>query len=315
MHTVWKYNLIYVLDSDMDTKGLFYPRALLHLIVGMYLATLCLIGLFAVNLAFGPMALMILFLVVAGLIHVSLNEAIAPYLQCLPQTLRLEDDIQEEERVKREREEENRRSGHDEPAGAAASYYDPEEQFGDEDGNETPPSDVDEDDHQITGTRGGIAMEGAASVKDTVAAFLSSRIRSSARQEAENSGLTQWLNELKIWGGSDPSASAPSALARFLHPEIHEDFIALRKMLPAQEDLPYVGVPDSYKGCQYMPPEMWMPKPMIWIPEDEGRVSKQEVNHTRKFAGISDKGARLDEKGRIIVDLNNAPYDDEKLLL
>ena len=50
---VWRYNLIFVFDSDMDSKGLFYPHALLHLMVGLYLAEICLIGLFAIHLAFG----------------------------------------------------------------------------------------------------------------------------------------------------------------------------------------------------------------------------------------------------------------------
>ncbi|KAL3958204.1 hypothetical protein ACCO45_006366 [Purpureocillium lilacinum] len=54
MRLVWRYNLLYVYDSDFDSKGLFYPRALLHLIIGLYLAEICLIGLFALHLAFGP---------------------------------------------------------------------------------------------------------------------------------------------------------------------------------------------------------------------------------------------------------------------
>lgn len=98
-HAVWKYNLTYVFDSDFDSKGLFYPRALLHLTVGLYLAEICLIGLFGLNLAYGQMALMVIFFVFTGIVHMSLRDAVAPLIQNLPQTMASEEGIQEEEKL------------------------------------------------------------------------------------------------------------------------------------------------------------------------------------------------------------------------
>ncbi|KAK1775174.1 hypothetical protein QBC45DRAFT_422939 [Copromyces sp. CBS 386.78] len=88
---VYRYSLIYVHDdSQLDTKGLLYPRALLHLMVGLYIAEICLIGLFALKKAFGPMLLMILFFGFCAITHWSLSSALGPLLASLPQTLALE---------------------------------------------------------------------------------------------------------------------------------------------------------------------------------------------------------------------------------
>ncbi|KAH8174698.1 hypothetical protein LIA77_06117 [Sarocladium implicatum] len=321
MHVVWKYNLLYVYDSDLDSKGLFYPRALTHILVGLYITTVCLVGVFGLKEAYGPMALMVLFLVVTALVHISLIEALSPHLQCLPQTLSLEEQIQEEEQAKREREEAERRESRSDEGGAAAAYYDEEEDFGetqvdedDEGGYDTPVSESDDDDdHQVTGTR---AVEGSSSMRDTITNMLTTRLRASAKGTAQSSGFTQWFNDLKIWGGADPHASAPNAFAKWLHPEIYEDFIALRKMLPHEDHVPdIVYSEEDRRYREYMPPEMWAPKPTLWIPADEGRVSKQEVNHSSQYTRISDVGARLDDEGRVIIDLHQAPYKEPNLLL
>ncbi|RFU29185.1 hypothetical protein B7463_g7156, partial [Scytalidium lignicola] len=89
----YKYNVLYVTDSNIDTKGLIYPRALQHLFVGVYLAEICMIGLFAVGIAIGPLILMIAFLVFTVLYHFSLNAALDPLLNTLPKTLMAEEDI------------------------------------------------------------------------------------------------------------------------------------------------------------------------------------------------------------------------------
>lgn len=92
----FRYNLLYVSNASIDTKGEIYPRALQHLLVGCYLSIVCLIGLFAIGTArsrisLGPMILMIIFLVFAVLYHVSMNEALTPLIKYLPKNLETED--------------------------------------------------------------------------------------------------------------------------------------------------------------------------------------------------------------------------------
>lgn len=88
----WRYNVLFVTDTQIDTRGLIYPRALKQLFTGIYLSELCLIGLFAASVAIGPLVLMIAFLVFTVLFHLSLNAALDPLLYNLPQTLMAEEE-------------------------------------------------------------------------------------------------------------------------------------------------------------------------------------------------------------------------------
>lgn len=60
--------------------------------MGVYLATICLIGLFGTAAAPGPIVLMVVFLVFIILFHVSLNSAIDPLLVYLPKSLETEEE-------------------------------------------------------------------------------------------------------------------------------------------------------------------------------------------------------------------------------
>ena len=92
MYIAFRYNLIFVFNANIDTKGLVYPRALQHTTTGIYLGLVCMIGLFGVNQAPGPAILMLVFLVGSILFHVSLNSAVGPLLQTLPRSLEVEEE-------------------------------------------------------------------------------------------------------------------------------------------------------------------------------------------------------------------------------
>lgn len=88
----WRYNVLFVTDTNIDTRGLIYPRAIKQLFVGIYLAEICMIGLFGASLAYGPLALMVVFLIFTVLFHISLNSALNPLLYNLPQSLMAEEE-------------------------------------------------------------------------------------------------------------------------------------------------------------------------------------------------------------------------------
>lgn len=91
-YLAYRYNILFVTDTQIDTKGLIYPRALQQLLTGVYLSELCLIGLFAIGKAWPQMILMIIFLVFTILYHISLNAAMDPLLYTLPKTLEAEEE-------------------------------------------------------------------------------------------------------------------------------------------------------------------------------------------------------------------------------
>ena len=84
--------MLYVFNATIDTQGLVYPRALQQTTTGIYLSIICLIGLFAIKTAIGPLILMIVYLVFLVLFHFSLNSAIDPLLMYLPKSLQVEEE-------------------------------------------------------------------------------------------------------------------------------------------------------------------------------------------------------------------------------
>ncbi|KAF2103468.1 DUF221-domain-containing protein [Rhizodiscina lignyota] len=92
----YRYNFLFVSNAGIDTKGQVYPRALQQLFVGLYVAEVCLIGLFAIATgtsigALGPLILMIIMLIVTILYHISLNAALGPLIKYLPKSLDAEE--------------------------------------------------------------------------------------------------------------------------------------------------------------------------------------------------------------------------------
>lgn len=91
-YIAFRYNILYVQVAPVDTQGLIYPRALKQLFVGLYLSELCMIGLMGTSQAWGPLALMVIFLVFTILFQFSLNKALNPLLYYLPKSLEAEEE-------------------------------------------------------------------------------------------------------------------------------------------------------------------------------------------------------------------------------
>ena len=91
-YLAWRYNIFFVTDTQIDTRGLIYPRAIKQLFTGLYLAEICMIGLLGASVAPGPLVLMVIFLVFTVLFHLSLNKATNPLLYNLPLSLMAEEE-------------------------------------------------------------------------------------------------------------------------------------------------------------------------------------------------------------------------------
>lgn len=91
-YLAYRYNILFVTQTQIDTHGLIYPRALKQLFAGIYLAEICMVGLFAVSKAAGPAVLMALFLGFTILYHITLSKTLDPLLYGLPRTLQADED-------------------------------------------------------------------------------------------------------------------------------------------------------------------------------------------------------------------------------
>ncbi|CAK7266604.1 hypothetical protein SEPCBS119000_002114 [Sporothrix epigloea] len=337
IHQVYKYNLVYAYDADRDSKGLHYPRALLHLTIGLYLAEVCLIGLFSIQSAVGPVILMVVFLVFTLLVHISLSDAVSPLLYSLPRTLALEDEDlaagRDDLRRKAEQEAAEAAASSSSNAGGGggglnADYYNTEVAFGDEGyGDE-----ADSDDELHAGPVATRGIDGAADLlgmaKDWGREALQSQVKAQVKAmklDLASFRMSSYIPWIKSDGSSAGESTAceigpdgrpiapkpkpkPNFLVRWLHPQLYEDYTFLRKtLMPAGQDEPLV-YPDDYTRRGYWPPEMWKPTPKLWIPRDDARVSRQEVAHTRKVMPITDRGAWLTPAGKVVADLDKAPF-------
>lgn len=91
-YLAWRYNVLFVTDTRIDTRGLIYPRAMKQLFTGIYLSEICMIGLFGASVAPIQLALMVVFLIFTVLFHLSMNAALDPLLYNLPQSLLAEEE-------------------------------------------------------------------------------------------------------------------------------------------------------------------------------------------------------------------------------
>lgn len=95
-YMLYKYLFLYVFQQDLktDTGGLFYPKALQHVFVGLYLQQICLAALFFLSRnAAGKAssipqgALMIVLIVITAGFHAIINNSYGPLLLALPLSL------------------------------------------------------------------------------------------------------------------------------------------------------------------------------------------------------------------------------------
>jgi hypothetical protein len=89
LYVAYRYNMLYVYNTQTDTKGAFYARALGQLMVGVYLGELCLLGLFGIGIgsklsAVGPVVLQVILIAATVVFHIILKRKVAPKMKCLP---------------------------------------------------------------------------------------------------------------------------------------------------------------------------------------------------------------------------------------
>ncbi|EXJ87676.1 hypothetical protein A1O1_04600 [Capronia coronata CBS 617.96] len=89
LYLMFRYNFLFVLGNKTDMKGEAYAKALKHLLTGVYLGALCLVGLFAIGCSksassAGPLAIMIVFVVAMIVAQILFDRALAPMEQHLP---------------------------------------------------------------------------------------------------------------------------------------------------------------------------------------------------------------------------------------
>ncbi|CAL1699363.1 unnamed protein product [Somion occarium] len=112
---LWKYLFLWQLDQprSSDTGGLFFPKAIQHVFVGMYIQQICLAALFFLArtdtdsaAAIPEGVLMIILIVITAFFHTVINNSYGPLIHALPVTLadKAGGNLPDENRIVAERE-------------------------------------------------------------------------------------------------------------------------------------------------------------------------------------------------------------------
>jgi calcium permeable stress-gated cation channel len=83
-YIAYRYQFLYVIQVKLEPKGACYSQALQHLMTGIYLAELCLLGLFSIREAAGPAAMLGVLFVLTIIYHVMTNRYLSPLEKVLP---------------------------------------------------------------------------------------------------------------------------------------------------------------------------------------------------------------------------------------
>jgi hypothetical protein len=214
-----RYNSFFVLTNNVDTKGRAYAKVLQQLMTGVYLAEVCLTGLFAINTAPGPIVLMAVFLVATAVYHAMMRNALKPPMEYLPETY-----------------DGNGDTGLNLFSRADIRSYDASKADG-------PP---------------------------TQAASLASK---------------------KL------AAKKADLLGRLFNPRKFKSHSNVRALVP---DYPSPKYEEKDANLAYFHPVVYQECPRLWIVRDEMGISRREVQDSSDVVEMSDEGAVLNEKNKVV---------------
>ncbi|KUJ08233.1 DUF221-domain-containing protein, partial [Mollisia scopiformis] len=261
VYITYRYNLLYVYSSNLDTRGLCYPRALKQTLTGVYLAEICLIGLFGIKGAYGPVVLTFGLVIFTALFHVSLNDALSPLLYNLPRTLAAEEELLKAGNHPLAAE--NLEDKHDNDL---ETNIDPDAGYD----SDFDPSAADAVSHGTQSSRAGIPVEGA----DRALTLTTGTLKSMIRTKYTASPIPAFLTKIDFWSPwlspiPDPNKKA-NFILKFLHPTIFCDYHVIRAGIPAE--LYHLGAVHEYDEKilkdAFSPPGMRKRSPRLWIPSD-----------------------------------------------
>lgn len=274
LYLVYRHNFLYVYTTNVDTKGRNYARALQHLTVGVYLSELCLIGLFAINTgdqtqAIGPLVLMVIFLIITILYHLTMRHALGPLIEHLPANLMIEANATKKTS-------QNPGDIEDEGSPGVSSHR-----------SYTETGACQKRTQSASDTNSHTRNVEKSSGNDVNASNGSNGIKPPAENPSE--GGTQANLKSKLIEFLNPTRQSARAIAATLHSSLHSPAPPL-----SSEDI---------KNAYYNP-AITSPKPLIWIVKDDMGISQTEIEDTRQstdgLVDITDESAYFNDNGKVV---------------
>lgn len=290
----YRYNVLFVSDTQIDTRGLIYPRALKQLMTGIYLSEICMIGLFGASVAPIQLALQVVFLVFTVLFHISMVSALDPLLYSMPQSLLAEEEARRINDVER-----LPAAGGAAPVGVVGDGPIPEiAPAGSPGGGANISHNSTGDSNTVANTTshpGGAEYEKYGDAGAPIGANGPNGVNDNANANADDYGYTGAL-------ASPPPKG--NFLLRFLKPWVFANYETMRALVPhSANNVDFKSMySEEVEKNAYVPASVASEAPLLWIPEDPAGISKQEVAHTRNAIQMTDAGCVLTEEGKLEWD-------------
>lgn len=278
IYMAFRYNILYVFDNGIDTKGVSYAQAMQHLTVGVYLSELCLIGLFAIRcgsdlISIGPLILMVFFLILTILWHIVMRRTLFPLIEHIPRNLFIENSQKD-------------------PMDESSTFADvPQSQLRIDDADvrsihttsQLPFSEL----GQGTNLRNRHSIR-RKPIDQHADTNVSRFDRGPSSTPANNYLISHFYRILDFF---QPNKSTPAHIAARLDSKF-------------RTSTPCYG--KEMENEAYLNPVFKWKLPRLWIVQDEIGVSKREIDEScRDVKGLEifDDGAKFDDKNRITVKL------------
>ncbi|KAJ8058673.1 hypothetical protein OCU04_012847 [Sclerotinia nivalis] len=309
-----RYNMLYVSRFRIDTGGLLYPRAINQTFTGLYVMELCLIGLFFLTRDEQGEALtaqaiiMIVALLLTALYQFLLNWSFGPLLRYLPITFEDEAVLRDEafDRMQAER--------------LGLTVADPEALPQNDGAGIQGPGYIEMENLNPSTTHGGGAF---SKLKPSNLVHGAAAAGGWALQSGRN---LRHKTFARGTGTAGPQPiDEPVVRPTITRKRRHKDIEAQQKIANALyggyndeiEDLD-PEERDSLVKHAFQHYALRARRPVVWIPRDDIGVSDDEVKRTRDYAGaniwISNVGAALDAKGRVVYGRNPPDFSEVDLI-
>jgi hypothetical protein len=104
----------------------------------------------------------------------------------------------------------------------------------------------------------------------------------------------------------------PNMFTKFLRPDKYTDYATMRRLVPKDVEIKYS---EGEEDNAYFNPSITNITPTLWVPRDPMGVSRQECAQNGDVIPMTDDGAYLDDKNKIVWDAQDGrpPIYEEKV--
>lgn len=281
------YNLNFVFKEAPDSRGVHYPRAMFQSIVGIYIGQICLLGLFVVGKGWGPIVLQAIGLAVTVLIHFFLNHCFDHLISQTPiDTMRPLDGVSDTVSFK--------------------NIYKDGEKKKFADIKELPQFPIRK---YLTNSPSSINSEFNDNELPNAVEY-QQELSTMNQVDIDNSENNMFLTPLLADGDPAPIPFAPF-WKRFFMPHTYSSYKAVKTRLP---EVYHLIDPEEIKEEDiehaYDYPAVSAKCPYLWLPRDPYGFSQNFIDEYAEVIKISDRGATIDETGKITFEGKPPSYDD-----